>query len=168
MSTHADAPAPEPTTEELSHLIDQYRAGLDAEMAILRQLAQVAVTQGQDSTQTDAEVFTRAADERDRLMQGLVTIEADLRLVRVTLSQHRDRASKIPGFSEVAALHRDAAQLVGSIMTTDQQSLRALADAELARRSSVAGIERGETTLAAYRRVLTPPMASATLVNRRG
>ena len=168
MTTPPETPAVEPTDEQLAHLIDQYRAGLDAEMAILRQLAQTAVTQGQDSSEGDTDAFTRAADDRDRLMQGLVTIEADLRLVRTQLSQQRERASKIPGFNEVAAMHRDAAQLVSNIMQTDQQSLRALADAELARRSAVAGIERGETTLAAYRRVLTPPMSSATLVNRRG
>ena len=66
------------------------------------------------------------------------------------------------------ALHREAATLVGSILTADQASLSALADAELARRTAVASLERGETTLAAYRRVLAPPVASATLLNRRG
>jgi hypothetical protein len=101
-------------------------------------------------------------------MQSLVTIEADLRQVRAQLSANRQHASRIAGFNEVAALHRDAAQLASTILSTDQQSLRSLADAELARRSAVAGIERGENTLAAYRRVLTPPLTSATLVNRRG
>ncbi len=46
--------------------------------------------------------------------------------------------------------------------------MSALANAELARRSAVAGLEKGETTLAAYRRVLAPPVASATLLKRRG
>ena len=66
------------------------------------------------------------------------------------------------------AQHREAAQLVSAFSSTDQQSLSALADAELARRSAVVSLERGETTLAAYRRVLAPPVASATLVDRRG
>jgi len=101
-------------------------------------------------------------------MNGLVTIEAGLRDIRQQLTEHHQQASKMPGFDHVVALHREAAALVNNILTTDRDSLSSLADAELARRSAVAGIERGETTLAAYRRVLTPPVASATLVDRRG
>lgn len=157
-----------PTDEQLVRLIDQYRAGLEAEIAILHHLTDVAHRQGADSGNGDAEAFHKAADERDRLMQSLVTIEADLRPVRAQLSAHRDQASRLPGFAGVASLHRDAAQIAAGILSTDQQSLRSLADAEVARRSAVAGIERGETTLAAYRRVLTPPLSSATLVDRRG
>jgi hypothetical protein len=157
-----------PTDEQLLRLIDQYRAGLDAEIAILHQLADAAQRQGVDSGNADADAFHRAADERDRLMQGLVTIEADLRPVRAKLSDFRAQASRLAGFADVAALHRNAAQLAAGILSTDQQSMRSLADAEVARRSAVAGIERGETTLAAYRRVLTPPLSSPTLVDRRG
>ena len=74
----------------------------------------------------------------------------------------------LPGYQDVAARHREAAHLVNDILAVDQQSLSALADAELARRSAMASLERGEATLAAYRRVLAPPVASATLFDRRG
>jgi hypothetical protein len=156
------------TPDDLARLIAQYRAGLDAEMVLLRQLAQVAERQHTVTQDGDLAVFHDAADERDGLMQGLVTIEAGLRDIRQQLTEHHEQASRVAGFDLVVALHREAAALVNSILTTDRDSLSSLADAELARRSAVAGIERGETTLAAYRRVLTPPMASATLVNRRG
>ena len=43
-----------------------------------------------------------------------------------------------------------------------------LANAELARRSAVDGLERGETTLAAYRACSHPPVASAKLVDKIG
>jgi phage shock protein A len=101
-------------------------------------------------------------------MRGLVMVEEGVRDVRKTLSEFRQTASRLPGYETVAALHRDASQLVARILSTDRQSLTALADAELARRSAVAGLERGESTLAAYRRVLAPPVASAALVDRRG
>ena len=97
-----------------------------------------------------------------------MTIEDGLRAVRQTLSDHRESASRIEGFHRVMARHREAADLVSDILSTDRESLSALADAELARRSAVASLERGESTLACYRRVLAPPVASATLVNRRG
>jgi hypothetical protein len=164
MTPDSDAPS----AEALTRLIEQYREGLDAELALLRQLAEVSLRQGTRSREGNSEAFGSEADERDRLMRGLVTVEAGLRAVRNRLSEHREIARHLPGFEEVASLHRDAAALVSHIMATDQQSLRGLADAELAWRSAVAGLERGETTLAAYRRVLTPPILSPSLVDRRG
>ncbi len=154
--------------DDLARAVVQYRAGLDAEMVLLRQLAHVADRQHAVTQDGDLAVFHDAADERDRLMHGLVTIEAGLRDLRQQLTEHREQASKVKGFDEVVALHHEAAALVNTILTTDRDSLSSLADAELARRSAVAGIERGETTLAAYRRVLTPTVASATLVDRHG
>lgn len=156
------------TTDDLARLIEQYRAGLDAELSLLHQLDAIAHHQRTVTTGGDFRAFGNAADERDRLMQSLVTIEAGLRAIRQTLTEHRDEAARLTGFEEVIHLHREAAHLVGGILSTDEQSLSALADAELARRSAVVGLERGETTLAAYRRVLAPPVASATLLNRRG
>jgi hypothetical protein len=112
--------------------------------------------------------FTNIADTRDSLMRSLVTIEDGLRPIRQALADHRDLASRIAGYDDVVRRHREAAQLVTAILATDQQSIGALADAELARRSAVASLERGETTLAAYRRVLSPPIASASLVDKIG
>ena len=156
------------TSDELGPLVDQYRAGLTAEMTLLHQLSEVSRRQREGTSAGDFTAFNDAADERDRLMQSLVQVEAGLREVRATLSEHRVAALAVPGFRELLDLHREAAQLVNEILSTDKESLAALADAELARRGAVAGIERGETTLAAYRRVLAPPVASAGLLNRRG
>ena len=156
------------TPDEVVRLIEQYRAGLDAELNLLRQLDGVSAHQRAVTGAGDFTAFGDAADERDRIMRSLVTIEEGLRAVRSALTEHRAMAERVPGFDAVVALHREAATLVGSILNADQASLSALADAELARRTAVASLERGETTLAAYRRVLAPPVASATLVNRRG
>lgn len=155
------------TRDDLTRLISQYRAGVDAELTLLRQLVDIAGQQNV-TTSGDLKAFARSADARDQVMRSLVVIEEGLRSVRQTLTEHRQQAAGIDGFEAVAALHREAAQVVSQIMATDQASLAALADAELARRSAVASLERGESTLAAYRRVLAPPVASATLVDRRG
>jgi hypothetical protein len=156
------------TPADLAPAIEEYRAGLEAELQLLHQLERISQEQEAVSRDGDLSEFDAAADERDRLMQSLVAIEAGLRGVRQMLTDHRGQASAAPGFGDVVRLHREAARLVGAILTVDQQSLSALADAELARRSAVVALERGETTLAAYRRVLAPPLASATLLNRRG
>ncbi len=83
-----------------------------------------------------------------------------------------DRLSEYPQSVVVivligAANHRQAMDLVTRIVNTDQASLQSLTAAELARRDAVRAIERGETTLAAYRKVVTLA-AGATLVDRRG
>ena len=156
------------TPDELARLIQEYRAGIEAELTLLHQLAAIANEQRTTTGAGDFAAFEGAADGRDRVMRSLVTIEESLRVIRHSLTEHREQASKLEGFEEVVARHRDAAHLVGTILANDQASLSALADAELARRSAVASLERGENTLAAYRRVLAPPVASATLVNKRG
>lgn len=154
--------------DELAELIAQYRSGIEAELTLLHQLAAIARRQRDVTDRGDIAAFGSVADERDRLMRNLVAIETGLRVVRHALTEHRDLAARIDGFDEAVERHRQAATLAGAILSTDQASLSALADAELARRSVVASLERGEATLAAYRRVLSPPTSTSTLLDRRG
>ena len=156
------------TPDEIAGLLDQYRAGIEAELSLLHQLAGVAAAQREATQAADLAALGQVADQRDRIMRSLVTIEEGLRSVRQALVEHRHLAMQIDGYEEVARRHRQAVTLVGDILATDQQSMADLAHVELARRSAVAGLERGETTLAAYRRVLSPPVASARLVDKIG
>ncbi len=156
------------TRDEAARLLEQYRAGIDAELSLLRQLAGVAHDQHEVTAASDFETFNRIADRRDAIMRSLVTLEENLRVLRIELTAHRAVAMLVPGYDEVVNRHREATELVNTILSTDQQSIAALADAELARRSAMASLERGETTLAAYRRVLSPPIASAKLVDKIG
>jgi hypothetical protein len=148
-------------------LIEQYRAGVEAELVILRRLEQTAARQREASAAQDLGALNRAADERDGLMAALVNIEGQLRVVRQTLSGSREEARHLPGYGEAVRLHREAIALVSGILNTDGESLDALAAAELARRDAARAMEQGETTLAAYRRVMTA-LPGATLVDRRG
>ncbi len=152
---------------QLITLIDQYRSGLDAEITILLRLRQVAAQQREASNAHDLDALNRACDERDRLMGGLVNIEGQLKDVRKTLSQRKKDANKLPGYTDAVELHHQAIALVSEILKTDSESTEALAKAELARRDAARAIEQGETTLSAYRRVMTAP-AGAALVDRRG
>ena len=148
-------------------MIDEYRAGLEAEIVILRRLEHTASRQREATAAHDLAALNAAADERDSLMAALVAIESRMRDVRPVLSQSRDRAKGLPGYKEAAALHHEAVALVSRILKTDAESVEALAAAELARRDLARAMEQGETTLAAYRRVMTAP-PGATLVDRRG
>ena len=156
------------TSDEAARLLQQYRAGIDAELTLLRQLADVAHDQHQVTSVADFATFNRVADRRDAIMRSLVTIEEGIRTIRQQLTEHHELAAHVDGYDQVVARHREAADLVNMILATDQKSISALADAELARRSAMASLERGENTLAAYRRVLAPPISSARLIDKIG
>jgi hypothetical protein len=153
---------------ELGELIEQYHAGIEAELAVLRQLEKIATRQHVVSTERDFDALVGETDTRERLTRTLVAIEEGLRELRKQLAGRRREAEQLTEFHDALVAHREAAELVARILSTDQQSLKALADAELARRAALASVDRGEVTMAAYRKVLTPPVASATLVNRQG
>lgn len=156
------------TDGELRDGLAEYRAGLEAQIGLLEQLVQVSARQRGESARRDFEQLGAAGAERDRLTQALVTIENGLKDLRVRLTAHRDRTVVVPGYRDVVTLRQQAAALVARILATDEESIQALADAELARRAAVASLEQGETTLAAYRRVLSPTLAQASLLDRRG
>jgi hypothetical protein len=50
----------------------------------------------------------------------------------------------------------------------DRESLESLKRPRLARSFAARTLEQGETTLAAYRRVVAPHVSGAALVNRKG
>lgn len=153
---------------DLASALTQYRAGLEAEIAVLRQLRDIAGWQREGTATRDFERFAVQSDARERLTLTLVTIEQGLRAMRDALTRARPRLVDHPAYQDVLALRRSAEELVAQILDTDQASMKALADAELARRAAVASLERGETTLAAYRKVITPPVPPATLLDRLG
>ncbi len=153
---------------ELADAVEEYRAGLDTGVTLLRQLRNIASRQREGTERRDYERLASDSDARDRLTRALVAVEPGLRAVRARLAAANLDLSTIAGFAEVVALRLTAAELVAGIMETDRESMKALANAELARRAAVASLECGETTLAAYRRVLSPPVTSASLLDRRG
>jgi hypothetical protein len=153
---------------DLETLMVQYRAGLDAEIVLLRRLEQLAARQKDAASSGAMGDLAAAVDERDRVMASLVALEHELKPVRLTLHAHRAVLASLPGFEQLVERHREAAALVASISSTDRDSLAALQEAEHARRDAARMIEQSESTLAAYRRVVSPPLASATLVDRTG
>jgi hypothetical protein len=98
----------------------------------------------------------------------LVALESDLTPVRQKLARSRDQLAHLTEYREVVELHRQALELVEDVVRNDEHSQHALREAERARRLAVDTLERGESTLAAYRRVVMPTVAAATLVNRKG
>ena len=156
------------TRAELEVTLDEFRRGLEAELALLRQLRAVAGQQRAVSDGHDFDRFQAVSDERDRLTRSLLAVEQDLAVTRATIGGLRDEASGIPMYGTILALRQVSTDLVDEILACDQDAMKALADAELARRAALASLERGEITLAAYSRVLAPPTSNANLFDSRG
>ena len=156
------------TRRELELTLDEFRVGLEAELALLRQLQAVAAHQRTFSDAHDFDRLQVLSDERDRLTRSLLAIEQDLAVTRATLSGLREQASDIPMYGTILALRQASTDLVNEILACDSEAMRVLADAEIARRAALSSLERGENTLAAYRRVLAPPASNAGLVDSRG
>src|SRR5262245_42506111 len=131
------------SNDDLNHLLAQYRAGLEAEVSLLHQLETVAGRQREVSEQRDYEKLTSENDERDRLMRTLVAIDQGLRGVRAQLSKARNELTGHPDYTIVAELRKTAGDLVARILNTDRDSMKALADADLARKAAIASLERG-------------------------
>jgi hypothetical protein len=154
--------------DDLRPAVAEYRAGLEAEMAMLLQLAALAEREREVTATAALSALDEISDTRDRIMASLVAIESQLKPIRRQLLESIDVIRTLDGFEALAALHREAAALAAQIVAADDHSLASLREAELARRFAAESLGKSETTLAAYRRVVTPPLANATLLNRRG
>jgi hypothetical protein len=152
----------------LADSLGRYAAGLDAELALLRQLDSLSSRLGASPATADNDALRRDTDERSRILQALVVLEEDLQPLRRRLAEAHAAARRLPGFALVAARHRDAAAIVQRILAVDQHSLDALKQAERERRDALHAIEAGEATLTAYRRVVAPPPSAAAIVDERG
>jgi len=155
-------------TVDLDEVLREYRAGLEAEMALLHRLERLDTSRHDVSSHDGVLDLATLTDEREKVMANLVSIEHTLKPLRAQLVDARATLQDDAVFREVAALHQRAADLVARILATDSQSLQALKDAEHARRFAAESMEKGESTLAAYRRVVAPPLEGARIVNRRG
>jgi len=156
------------TPQDIADALDQYRAGLETAVSLLKQLHEIAARQRAGTEARNFAALAVDSDTRDRLTGALVAIEPGMREVRTALAAETVSLKGLPDYEEVLALRQVAADLVAAILEADKASMQALADAELARKAAMVGLETGETTLAAYRRVLSPPVGAASVLNLRG
>jgi hypothetical protein len=152
---------------DAAQMLAQYHAGLEAQIALLRQIEAVASRQQTLSASRDFERLAIENQRRDRLTWSLIEIGEALAPVLRAMGAS-GQGAWVEGSSEIVALRRTTANLIARILATDELSLQSLADVELAHRSALAGIERGETTLAAYRKILMPPESSTASFDRVG
>lgn len=156
------------TRDELARQLSSYAAGLEAELSLLRQVRRLSESQREAGRAHDLTRLNTIADDRERLMRGIVEIEHAIRPSRQLLAEHRAVSSTLDGYQQVVTLHKLAGNLVNEIISADGETMSALRDAEAARRLASQALEAGENTLAAYRRVVSPDFTTPSLVDKRG
>jgi len=140
-----------------------YAVGLDAMIALLREVEAVARRQQASAAARLFEQFARDSAERDRLTTALVNLDQELAPLRRLAIEHGGEWHGHPAQARVQALRATAAALIASVLTIDGNARSALADAGLARRADMANLEQGDATLSAYRRAATAPSAGRRL-----
>jgi hypothetical protein len=126
--------------DQLLALVEQYRAGLDAELMLLHRLQAIAVEQRRASqTGSVTDMRTSVAD-RDRVLATLGTVEHELKGVRQLLLAGREWLGDMPAFQDIVALHEEAADIVADIIVVDRDSLDVLKDTEQALSSRLSAL----------------------------
>jgi hypothetical protein len=156
------------TRIEISDALTAYIAGLDAEIGLLRHVEALAAAQRHVPNSDDLAVFAGFAERRSRVMAALASLEHSLQPVRALIVEHLTLARSVEIFEEAVTRHREAADLITRIMSGDRTLMTLLEEALNVRRELAQSLEAGGATLAAYRRVLTPQIASAGLVDTHG
>lgn len=157
------------TREQVADALAQYKAGLHSGVGLLRRLETVAAAQRAHADARDYPRLAAAGEARAELTRALSALEPALQRSRALLVTVQEPwFAGRPDYEEVKALRETARQLVARVLAIDTASLRTLADADLAHRAAMAGLETGGHTLAAYRRALVPATPAAPRVSQRG
>lgn len=155
------------TASELSERLTEYHTGLKAELRLLAQLKQLSDAQHEAGQTSEVSRLAEINAERDRVMNALMTIEERLKPLRQTLADRRHEIAALPVYAETIDLHRKAEAMVLEIVDEDRQTVAALEKVESTRRLAHEMIEKGRSSLSAYRRVVLPESIPAALFNRR-
>jgi hypothetical protein len=145
-----------------------YTAGLDAEIAILHQVEALGAEQRAVWARNELLPLGALATRRAALMHDLTAIEARIAPLRHRFRADLDRARRCPGYAEAEARGADVQALASTLMAADRQFLVDLEATLEGRRREAHDLDTGGATLAAYRRIVVPDVASAGLFDSRG
>jgi hypothetical protein len=149
-------------------LVLAYAAGLDAQLAILAQVEALAAEQRVAWTRNELLPLGGLATRRAELMHELAAIEARLAPLNDRLRTDLERALRTPGYGQAEARRQEARALIYRLMAADRKLLTDIETSLESRRRESHDIDTGNATLAAYRRIVVPAIASAGLFDQRG
>jgi hypothetical protein len=145
-----------------------YTAGLDTAIVLLRQVEALAGEQRDAWTRNDLSPLAALATRRAALMHDLAAVEARLEPMRDRLVTDLVRTRRSARYAAADARGQEAKALVQRLMAADRSFLIDLETTLVARRREAHDLDTGGATLAAYKRVVAPTVASAGLFDSLG
>lgn len=145
-----------------------YTAGLDAELAILHQVEALAAEQRAVRSRNELLPLGPLATRRAALMHELAAIDTRIAPLRDRVRTDLNRARRCPGYDAAEARRAEVRALAATVVAADRQFLLDLEATLEGRRREVHDLDTGGATLAAYRRIVVPDVASAGLFDSRG
>jgi hypothetical protein len=145
-----------------------YRAGLDAEVALLHQVEALAAEQRAVLGRDELLPLGALATRRAAVMHELAAVEARMAPLRDRLRSDPERALRTPGYGAAEARREEARTLIHRLLAADRTLLTDLETLLASRRQESHDLDTGNATLAAYRRVVVPTVDSAGLFDQRG
>jgi hypothetical protein len=145
-----------------------YTAGLETEIALLRQVEALADGQRAAFARNELADLGSFAVRRADLMHQLAAVEARVSPCRARIVAGLAIARRAPAFAAAEMRGHEAQALIRQLVERDRCFLSDLEVTLEERRREVHDLGTGNATLAAYRRVVAPGCASAGLVDSRG
>ncbi len=145
-----------------------YTAGLDAEIGLLQQLEALGAEQRAVWARDELLPLGALATRRAALMHELAAVEARIAPLRDRLQTDLERALRTPGYPTAEIRRQEAQTLIYRLLAADRKLLTDLETSLESRRRESHDLDTGNATLAAYRRVVEPTLASAGLFDQRG
>src|SRR5215207_9354495 len=99
-------------------MLAEYRAGLDAELALLRQLDALSARHAEAIAAGNVGSLRDVHDARDGVMRNLVSVEHGLVPLRAALAAARAEMAHLRDFQQVVELHAQAAAMVNRIIAS--------------------------------------------------
>jgi hypothetical protein len=145
-----------------------YTAGLDAEIVLLQQVEALAAEQRAVCAGNELLPLGALATRRAALMHELAAVEARIAPLRDRLQGDLERALRTPGYPAAETRRQEAQRSIYRLLAADRTLLTDLEASLESRRRESHDLDTGNATLAAYRRVVEPTLASAGLFDQRG
>jgi hypothetical protein len=149
-------------------LLESYCQRFDQVLGHLTALLDCAASQEHALANGDLVALQGAADRRRDIMQTLASADAPLQAAREVFAAGDDALRDNARFADVTELHARARTLVAAIAAKDERIQAGLQGVLDHARADSQRLEKGGATLAAYRRIVAPPLDSAELVDRVG
>ena len=151
-----------------AEVVAAYTAGLEAQLALLRQVETLAAEQRATWLRDELLPLGSLATRRAALMHELAAVEARIAPLLYRLRTDLERALRTPGYDAAEARRQETRTAIFRLMAADRKFLTDLETSLDTRRREAHALDTGNATLAAYRRVVVPAVASAHLVDQRG